>query len=252
MCRIDWSLLLEYLKVIFSWPPVLAMLLIWFVRRFNVQISKLLDRIKGVKLPGGSELILIEIEKQQEAATPPDLFPSAADSSTSGAGSADLTVPMATLEAHGHASPTPNRAYSGRVGALYPSVNADAVVEWMHLNPGPSLDDYVDKVFQLQCERTFNIIFGTQVLVLAYLENPVLTEPLPGSALAPLFARHVELTGGTPGRQFSDFLGFLVNSGYIQNVGTAEGPLYQITASGREFLKYIRQYYPLVWNEKPF
>jgi hypothetical protein len=252
MYQIDWALFLEYLKVAFSWPPVIGALLIWFVRRFTVQISKLLDRIKGLKLPGGSEVILNEIEKQQEVASPPELLFPRTDA-TPGIGHADLTAPMPTLEASGHSGLTPfNKIYSDRVRALYPAIDADAVVEWMHANPGPSLDDYVDKVFQLQCERTFNIIFGTQVHALVYLDNPTLTSPAPGAAFTALYARHVELTGGTPGRQLSEFMNFLVTSGLVRNVGTAEGPLYQITENGRQFLAYIRQYYPFQWNEKPF
>ena len=251
MCQVDWALLLEYLKVTFSWPPVIGALLIWFVRRFTVEISKLLDRIKGLKLPGGSELILSGIEKQQEVASTPELlFPSS--DVTPVIGHAELTVPMPTVEASGHSGLPPNKTYSDRVRALYPAIDADALVEWMHANPGPSLDDYVDKVFQLQCERTFNIIFGTQVQALVYLDNATLTTPAPGAAFTSLYASHVELTGGTPGRQLSEFMGFLVTSGLVRNVGTAEGPLYQITENGRQFLSYIRQYYPFQWNAKPF
>ncbi len=253
MCQIDWNLVLEYLKVVLSWPPVTALLLVLFVRRFSSELSKLIDRVRGLKLPGGSEVVLNEIEQQQEFATPPSLlFPSAAESSTPRRMHADLTAPSPTLEMAGHADGFVDRTYTDRVRALYPAVNADAVVEWLHFNPGPSLDDYVDKVFQLQSERTFNIIFGTQILALVLMDDPARAGPVPGADFASLYSRHVELTGGSPGRLLSEFLGFLVVSGLAQNVGTVEGPLYQITENGREFLLYIRSHYPLQWNEKPF
>lgn len=250
MCQIDWAMLLEYLKVIFSWPPLLALMMFWFIRRFASQVSEFITKINGVKLPGGSELLFAEKQQQQEVASAPEIpLLVSAEAVDTHAGGANLSSPSPTLEANG--GPTINRTYSSRAQALYPGINLELVVDWMHRNPGPSLDDYVDKIFALHCERTFNIIFGTQVSVLIYLDNPALTNPRPGAAFVDMYTRHLELTGSSD-RSLSEFAGFLVVRGLIENVGTAEGPLYQITEAGRQFLQHIKQHYPLHWNAKEF
>lgn len=250
MWGIDWAMSLEYLKVIFSWPPVLALFLYWFVRRFTEQISDLIGKIKGFKLPGGSEVMLAEKEQQQENALPPRIdFPGPSDQQEIGKGHVDLSIPSPTLEAHD--GPPINVAHFERAKGLYPTVDPVPVAKWMHENPGPAFEDYVDKVFQLHCERTFNIIFGTQVQVLEFLGNPTLTSPSPSATLVPLYERHTALTGRSE-RTLSEFLGFLVVRGLVENVGTVEGPLYRITQAGREFLQHIKQYYPLQWNSKYF
>lgn len=250
MCEVDWAMLLEYLKVLFSWPPVLAVLLYWFIKRFTEQISALISKIKGFKLPGGSEVTLSEIEQQQEIALPPTLdFPGLGIPVETSNGHADLLAPNATMEAQG--GPSIDFSYMARTQALYPNVDPDAAVRWMHHNPGPALDDYIDKTFQLHCERTFNIIFGTQVLVLVFLDNPALTSASPAADLVSLYERHLELTSGS-GRSLNDFLEFLVIRSLVVNIGPPEGPLYLITKAGSEFLRHIKQYYPLQWNTKEF
>lgn len=249
MRQIDWAMLLEYLKLFFSWPPMLAILLFWFVRRFTTEISALIGKIKGIKLPGGSEVTLNEKQQQQEEASPPALdFPGSTETMGTVTGHVNASLAI-TAEAHGEVPV--NKAYSPRISALYPAVNLELILDYMHLNPGPALDDYVDKVFQLHCERTFNIIFGTQVSALVFLDNPTLASPVPAASLVPLYERHRELVGRSD-RSLNEFIGFLTGQGLIENVGTTEGPLYQITAAGREFLQHIQRHYPLMWNKKEF
>lgn len=243
-------MLLEYAKVTFSWPPVIAVFLFWFVRRFSGQIADLIDKIKSVKLPGGSEVMISEKELQQEMAAPAGFdFPRTSEEDIGGKGQADLSSPAQKLEAQ--EGPSPNFAYSGRARKLYPTIDPDPVVKWMHENPGPAFEEYLDKVFQLHCERTFNMIFGTQVQVLEYLNSPTLTGTSPAATFVPFYDRHVLLTTRTE-RTLLDYLGFLVARGLVENVGPPEGPLYRISEAGRQFLQYIKQFYPLQWSSKVY
>jgi hypothetical protein len=244
MCEVDWAMVLEYLKVFFSWPPVLALLLTFFILLFKRQIDIFISRITELKFPGGSAT-LKDKEQQQEAASSPEaIFPGPDSALAPITGQGSNTVAMVGGDAI-------NRSYSNRVKALFPAVQPEPIIEWMHLNPGPSFEDYVDKIFQLTCERTFNMIFGTQVQVLIFLTNPTLDGPIPAAPLVPLFEQHRKLIG-TSDRPFSEFIGFLLTRDLIKNVGPEDGPLYQITGAGREFLAHIKQYYPFLWNTKVY
>jgi hypothetical protein len=251
MCEINWTIMLEYFKVFFSWPPVLALFLFWFVRRFTIQISGLISKIKGVKLPGGSEVLLSEAERQQETAKPPniELPGSTKNIQEIKTANTDLIAHSPTLDAH--ATSDANETYSDRAKGLFPDVDPAPVVAWMGRNPGPAFDDYIDKIFQLHCERTFGIIFGTQVQVLEVLGESNQTQPIPSASLVPMYERHIELTGKSD-RSLNDFVGFLTVRGLLLNVGTLEGPLYEITQAGKEFLDHIKRYYPLHWSSRAF
>lgn len=258
MCGINWTTALEYLKVALSWPPLLTIFLFWFVRRFSQKIAELIDKIRLAEF-GGSKFTFEGAAKQQEAALPPALLPQTEPAPvvppntdhTQGTGkaTANISMPMPTVHANG--GPTINFKYSQRAKHLYPSTDPEPFVQWMHLNPGPAFDDYIDKVLQLNYERTFNMIFGTQVQVLESLNDPTLHGPSPSAMFVPHYERHLSLTGRSD-RNFNDYLAFLVARNLVQNVGTPEGPLYQIAPAGKEFLGHIKQYYPLQWNSKAY
>lgn len=69
---VDWALLLEYLKAIFSWPIAVLFLGLFFFVKFKKQIEIYLTNISGIKLPGGVE-IMSQSEKTTtaEKAEPP-------------------------------------------------------------------------------------------------------------------------------------------------------------------------------------
>jgi hypothetical protein len=52
------QLVLEFLKVLLSWPAIVLALGILFLIRFKDPVNALLHRISALKLPGGSELLL--------------------------------------------------------------------------------------------------------------------------------------------------------------------------------------------------
>lgn len=49
----NWNLILEYLKVILSWPPVVLLALYYFLFTQREPLARLIDRVKQVDFPGG-------------------------------------------------------------------------------------------------------------------------------------------------------------------------------------------------------
>ena len=70
-CYVNWPMILEYLKVLLSWPPIVAVLVILIVKRFQIPITALLTRIRSLR-GLGTEVQLGEAAAQQaEAAKKP-------------------------------------------------------------------------------------------------------------------------------------------------------------------------------------
>ncbi len=60
------QLILEYLKVFLSAPPMAAAVVLVFTVLFRREIASLISRIARIKLPGGSEVFTSQQEKAQE------------------------------------------------------------------------------------------------------------------------------------------------------------------------------------------
>lgn len=58
----NWIVLLEYCKLLASWPVITVICVLYVLRKFSEEIKKLVNRVATVKFPGG------EITTQQEAA----------------------------------------------------------------------------------------------------------------------------------------------------------------------------------------
>src|SRR5688500_6890509 len=52
MCSFDWSLFLEFTKVLLSWPPVIAAIGVFVIIRFHAGLKSLLERITEATLVG--------------------------------------------------------------------------------------------------------------------------------------------------------------------------------------------------------
>lgn len=76
LCVADWQLILEYLKVLLSWPPVTLVLIVLCVRVFRKNIALLINRIRGGKGPGGIEFSADpHISSQETGVLPPPTLP---------------------------------------------------------------------------------------------------------------------------------------------------------------------------------
>jgi hypothetical protein len=67
-CAADWKLILEYLKVLLSWPVVVGIGAIIGTKWFKTELSALINRIASLKFPGG-ELITQQAKIAEEGAT---------------------------------------------------------------------------------------------------------------------------------------------------------------------------------------
>jgi hypothetical protein len=243
LCTVDWTVLLEYVKTAVSWPPIVLFIVLYLARKFEANIRLMLDRIRGIKFAGAEASMAAE--QELERGQPITDLPGP-DGNPPGTAIA-VAAPAAEAGAQA-APPVPNRHYSEDLVALVGSTaNIEAAIDWVLANPGPTVEDYVKLNFRSNSERIFNIVFGTQVLCTEYLAND--PKPHPTTDLLPFFNRHVELGGKAD--QLFGWIAFMTSQGLIANVGPAEGPLYQITEVGRRFLAYIKQHYPLRWNQTP-
>ncbi|MEJ8859835.1 hypothetical protein WKW79_35155 [Variovorax robiniae] len=229
-----------------------------FVWYFRAEVARLIARVEKVKA-GNVEATLGAAQQQAQAAKVEVTFPLPGE----GPGETlDAPVPTgpavqaqvpAQPQIAGEAQPDAiDWTISEEAHNLAPPVpggDLQAVAQWVHRNPGPTVRDFIMVNAALRAERCFNLIFGTQVAALEYLRS------LPGSHLMvdllPFHERHVELMQVQPAISVPTYLSFLLNQGLIANVGPPEGPLYSLTPFGEHFLGYIKQYYPLGWDKRP-
>lgn len=231
MCYIDWPLVLEYLKVVLSWPPLALIGVLVFLWRFGDHFAKLIDRIKEIKYPGGSATL--EAAQQVESTK----------------GLADVSLPGPAALEHQPANAAIDRSFpADLVPLLPPNSHVEMAIEWAHRNPGPSVKDYVLQMLGYKGERTFNFIFGTQVDLLEYLRTSPGGHTL--ADLVPFYDKHVLLLDGNAERTIYDYLLFLQNWALIANSGPPDGPLYELAPFGKWFLDYIKQFYSLQWNKR--
>ena len=236
MCEIQWLTLLEYFKVLLSWPPLLFCGGLLVIKRFDKNIRELIDRVKSIGYPGGTAT-LSEVAQKTEASSPSNIELPGADA-----------PPIAQQHPH-QANEVVDRTFPPDLAALLPNADINAAIEYARLNPGPVVRDYVDLAMRAGFERTFNLIFGTQARLLDFLRTSGGARPIPD--VAPFFDEHKRLTGNE-NAALLDYMHFLLTQGLVENVGPAEGPLFRITDIGGRFLDYIKQYYGLRWDKQAF
>jgi len=66
------KLVLEYLRVIFAWPPIVGAVLVLFLALQRTAVARLLDRIRRLSYPGG-EMEMPHYDPQPAAAPTPEI-----------------------------------------------------------------------------------------------------------------------------------------------------------------------------------
>lgn len=232
MCTIDWAMLLEYLKVLLSWPPVAFLIALLFVARFRGAIDDFLKRLVEGNIFG-----------QVFKAVPP-----AQQSIPAGATEDRLAV---AAEAAPQVSAA---AVQVAVGQLPPELAGDplapAAVAYARSNPAQTVIEYKRVLFAYNAERLFVRIYGTQIALLEYLT-------LKGGASVPLaeltqFHDEHQKKSGSGEYQLREYVNFLVGFGVIAVSGPENSYEYRITQHGAEFLSYIKANYPAYWNQRAY
>src|SRR5437868_8818452 len=107
MCVLDWKILLDYLRVFLSWPPVVGVLVVCSLRLFHKEFGELIERIRDVKTPIGS-LTMQQPADSQVPLPPPDapqvegeaqLIPEPEPAPGAGAGAAEVEIQIDALQA---------------------------------------------------------------------------------------------------------------------------------------------------------
>ncbi len=237
MCEIDWVTFLEYLKLLLSWPPVIAGLVVWFSRRFSTAIASKLGNLKHVAV--GSNSATFEVAQQAAAPVQVELPGEAASVDAEAA-------PVAAATAGN--GPVINWAITPEALELAADGDVQAAVQYAHHNPGPIVSEYLVLAARFHFERTFNLIFGSQISALEFLSN--VGQPQDAAALMPYYEIHKERTEGKG--EYAAFIRFVFGQNLMQDVGGPGVPLYSITPIGKRFLEYIRSAYAQSWNTKAF
>lgn len=154
-------------------------------------------------------------------------------------------------------------AYGVRVEAATPSEQRkelqevrkvqsnDTIDEYIRNNPKEVIREYLRMANGYRFEKTFNLIYGTQLDLLEYLS----TKGTDGDSYTNLLSFYNEFVkrSGLASTQYADYLGFLKDSLFIEYFGREGTDLrVHITALGVDFLSYIKGQYPTTYKFRAF
>lgn len=220
MCTINWQLLLEYLRVFLSWPPIALIIAFLFITTFRKQIDDLLTRVvEGNFL--GQVFKAVPPSQQLVGATEDRLALAVQDSS----------VPMESEQLPPELVGDPTAA---------------SAVAYARNNPAQVIIEYRKVLFAYNSEKLFARIFGTQVELLEFLASRP-NDSIPLAVLARFHGDHQTKVGNTA-YELRDYVNFLISFGVISVSGPENAHEYKITQHGVEFLSYIKSNYPGSWN----
>lgn len=231
MCVLNWELLLEYLKVLFNWPPIALAIAIVFMSRFRGAIDGILNRVIEGNILG-----------QAFKAVPPRQQP----------GGAAATEDRLALAAEAH--PQPTNVAQQVTEPLPPELANDplapAAIAYVKNNSAQTVIEYKRLLFNLNAERLFNRIYGTQISMLEFLASRA-DEPASLVRLAQFHEEYLR-KAGSPDYQLRDYVNFLVGYGVVSASGPEHAQEYKITQHGAEFISYIKANYAATWNQRAF
>lgn len=229
MCAIDWAMVLEFAKVVLSWPPIAFLIALLVLGKFRAAIDDFLKRLVQGNIFG-----------QEFRAVPPSQ-----QAVPSGATENRLAVAAEVTPA------TDSATVEETPESLPPELAGDplapAAVAYVKANPAQTVIEYKRVLFAYNSERLFRRIYGTQVALLEYLASRG-EASVPLSELAKFHEEHQQKSGTTD-YQLRDYVNFLVGFGVVGFSGIENAYEYRITQHGVEFLSYIKANYPTHWNQ---
>jgi hypothetical protein len=236
MCETDWALILEYLKVFMSWPPMAVIITLLLIIHFRGSIDDFIKRmVRG------------DIFGQKFEAAPPQPQNFELESGTESLSEKVTEEPASSPQASSQ-PPSQEQAPEELPLELRGDPSAETAIEYVKKNPIQTVIDYKRLMSSYNSERLFGRIFGTQISLLTHLANyPEAWFSLP--QLVYFHGEHQRLTGRTE-YQLPDYINFLVNSGVLVASGPPSANHYKISQSGVEFLSYIKANYPHEWDKR--
>ncbi|MBO9535214.1 hypothetical protein [Herbaspirillum sp.] len=236
-------MLLEYLKVVFSWPPMAVVITLFAVFKFKAAIDDLLSRIVSGKILGQEIHAAPPKDAPQGSVNAPDvLVPPVPDFV------APVGVGVALRD-----EPAVNEPHPPAEEPLPPELvndpHARAAIAYVRENPAQTVIEYKKVMTALSSERLYVRIFGTQISVLVFLSSRN-GGPVSAPALSAYHEEYQRLSDNME-YSFESYMDFLVGAGAVEKVEAAV-PQYRMTPFGVEFLAYIRAQYPIAWMQRAF
>lgn len=232
MHEINWILLLEYLKVLFSWPPIALVIAVIFFWRFQTAINGLMGRIVEGSILGQTIKAAPPIQSPELSGEEDFLSKKAAEAQLQTNVQPNVTAP----------EPLPPE--------LADDPQAPAAVEWVKNNPVQTVMEYKRIMLNISFERLFNLIYGTQIFLLEFLASRP-NESVSLTELGKFYMQYLSMPGSVAYSQ-QNYMNFLVNFGVIVEAPLPNQQSYRITPHGIQFLSYIKLNYPQGWYQRAF
>jgi len=229
MCEFNWLLLLDYLKVLLSWPPMALVIALVFLYRFKLAIEGLLARVTEGELFG---------QKIKAAAPSQSLESTSAD---------DYLTKIVESRPQSNAQSV-EAVVEPLPAELADEPDAQSAIKWVKENPVQTVVEYKKLMLHITFERIFNMIYGTQISLLEFLASRP-ADSIPITQLAKFHMEHLSKVSSSH-YQEQDYMNFLVINGVINVSPLADQLGYSITQHGIQFLAYIKAMYPLVWFQR--
>lgn len=196
------KLILEFAKVVISWPLAVFILGVLFIRTFKEPISDFFRRLVRAEAYGTSLTAVTPSEQRKEAEE-----------------STQFRTP-------------------------------DELVEYVKENPQQVIRVYQRLLNGYWFERAYNLIYGTQIALLDYLQG----KGTDGEKYVNLirFYKKFLFLSKLQTTQFADYLSFLVEIRFIEYKGQDPDRTVRITPYGSDFLSYIQGEYSTSYSYRPF
>lgn len=126
----------------------------------------------------------------------------------------------------------------------------DEVERYVKENPKQVITEYQRLLNGYWFERAYNLIYGTQMALLQYLQ----VKGTEGEKYVNLFRFYNDFVfrSKLQKTQFADYLGFLAEIRFIEYKGQDTDLTVHITPYGINFLSYIQAQYPTSYRYRPF
>jgi len=126
----------------------------------------------------------------------------------------------------------------------------DRAIEFTRINTEKAFEEYVKTYNAYFFERTFNIIFGSQIDLLEYLAN----KENKNEKWVNLFTFYYNFMMKTvpPRVTFDQYLGFLESCKFIKIMIKDNEKIVEISPYGSDFLFYLKSQYPIGYKYKLF
>lgn len=224
MCEIDWKVLLEYLKVILSWPPIALVIAMLLIPRGA--IGDFLKRVVQGNVFGQEFKAVLPTQQTENNITEDKLTLAAKSNPQTQQNTETLPAELA------------NEPY------------AQEAVNYVRHHPVETVIEYRQLSFNYNAERLFAKIYGTQISLLEFLSS----KPEGQSNLGALVQFHDEhqRRAESTNYQIRDYMNFLINQDVVSISGEGNAHQYSISDHGIQFLSYIKANYPLAWNTRMY